>query len=365
MKLNKWITISIFALMAILLAACGDSASTAAKNDSEAAKSEATNTGTASEQDLPEEVNIGYFEYIDDNLIVKQQGWLEDELSKLGVKLNWISFQAGRDANNALISKSIDMQISIGDPPVSIAVSSGIPYEIFWTGQTVGEAEALVAKNGAGISKISDLKGKRIATTSASTSHYSLLSALQLNGLTAADVQIVDLTPPDILAAWQRGDIDAAYTWDPGLTELLKDGTKLISSAELATKGHPTGTYGVVHNEFGEKYPQIVELYIEQLIRAQKLYAENPAETAKIWAEALKISEEDAAKQAKGSNWITPEQQLSDTFLGTTGNIGKTAESLKKIGDFLVEQQSIPTQSEVSKYEAIINPSYLENLVNQ
>ncbi len=365
MKLEKWITVTVFVLMATLLVACGDSGSNATNNESEVAKSESANKATELEQDLPEEVNIGYFEYIDDSLIVKQQGWLEEELNKLGVKLNWVSFQAGRDANNALLSKSIDIQISIGDPPVSIAVSSGIPYEIFWTGQTVGEAEALVVKNDSGISTISDLKGKRIATTSASTSHYSLLSALQLNGLTAADVQIVDLTPPDILSAWHRGDIDAAYTWDPGLTELLKDGTKVISSAELATKGHPTGTYGVVHKEFGEKYPQIVELYIEQLIRAQDLYAENPDEAAKIWAEALQITEEDAAKQAKGSNWITPDQQLSNTFLGTSGDIGDTAQSLKKIGDFLVEQQSIPTESEVSKYEAIINPSYLETVVNK
>ena len=359
---KHWITITFLALMTILLVACNNS-----KSVGTTSKAETTNTAAkaGAKEELPKTVNIGFFEYIDDNLIVKQQGWLEEKLSKLGVNVNWVAFQAGRDANNALLSKSIDIQIGIGDPPVSIAVSSKIPYEIFGAGQTVGEAEALAVKKDKGISKITDLKGKRIATTAASTSHYSLLSALEINGLKAADVQIIDLTPPEILSAWKRGDIDAAYTWDPGLTELLKDGTKLISSADLAKQGHPTGTYGVVRKGFGEKYPKIVELYIEQLIRAQKLYAENPDEAAKIWSEALQITKEDAAKQAKGSNWLTPQQQLSDTFLGTKDNIGNTAKSLKKIGDFLVDQQSIPAKSEVPSYEAIINPTYLESVINK
>lgn len=363
MKMKNWGTITLFTLIFMLLVACGNSESTNISTERTSTETDSKNTNT--EQDLPDVVNIGYFESIDDSLLVKQQGWLEDELNKLGVKLNWVSFQAGRDANNAIVSKSIDMQISIGDPPVSIAVSSNVPYEIFWAGQTVGEAEALAVKNNAGITSFEELKGKRIATTVTSTSHYSLLSALQLNGLTASDVQIVDLAAPDILSAWQRGDIDAAYTWDPVLTELLKDGKTLISSSDLATEGHPTGTYGVVHTEFGKKYPEIVELYIKQLIRAQQLYAENPDEAAKIWAEALNIPEEEAVKQAKGSNWLTPEKQLSETFLGTTGSIGNTAQSLKKIGDFLVDQQSIQKKSEVSVYEEIINPSYLENVVNK
>ncbi|WP_222928593.1 aliphatic sulfonate ABC transporter substrate-binding protein [Oceanobacillus piezotolerans] len=358
MRLKKWSALLLFILIATLVAACGNAKSTGTAGSESASDAE-------SEQDLPEVLNIGYFEYIDDSLIVKQQGWLEEELNQLGVEVNWISFQTGRDANNALLSKAIDIQIGIGDPPVSIAVESKTPYEIFWAGQTVGEAEALVTKKDSGIDRIEDLKGKRVATTIASTSHYSLLSALQLNGLTEADVQIVDLTAPDILSAWQRGDIDAAYTWDPILTEILKDGTRLISSADLAEQRHPTGTYGVVHTEFGEKYPKIVELYIKQLIRAQQLYTENPDEAAKLWAEGLHISEEEAAKQAKGSIWLTPEQQLSKDFLGTSGNIGNTAESLKKIGDFLVDQKSLTTKLEVSSYEAIINPVYLENVVNK
>ena len=63
-------------------------------------------------------------------------------------------------------------------------------------------------------------------------------------------MNIIDLEPQDILAAWTRGDIDAAYTWLPTLAELKKTGKTLVSSRELATAGKPTagprrGVHGV------------------------------------------------------------------------------------------------------------------------
>ena len=59
-------------------------------------------------------------------------------------------------------------------------------------------------------------------------------------GLSPRDVQLIDLQPQAILAAWERGDIDAAYTWLPTLDELRKTGKDLITSRQLATDGKPT-----------------------------------------------------------------------------------------------------------------------------
>ena len=78
----------------------------------------------------------------------------------------------------------------------------------------------------------SGLIGKKIATPFASTAHYSLLNALKLNGISEKDVELLDMQPADIYAAWQRGDIDAAYVWEPTLANLLSDGKILLSSAD-------------------------------------------------------------------------------------------------------------------------------------
>ncbi len=55
------------------------------------------------------------------------------------------------------------------------------------------------------ITKPEDLIGKRIAVPFISTTHYSLLSALKHWGIKPGQVQIINLQPPAIIAAWQRG----------------------------------------------------------------------------------------------------------------------------------------------------------------
>ncbi len=311
----------------------------------------------------PKTVSIGYFTGNDDNVLVKENGWLEEALSPYGVEVKWVNFQAGREMNNAMLAKSIDFSGGIGDPPVAIAAASNIPYEVFWISSVIGESEALVAKNSSNITSIADLKGKKIATTVSSTSHYSLLSALELNGLSPTDVNIIDLTPPDIVAAWERGDIDAAYTWDPNLSKLYADGTKLISSKDLAAQGAPTSGYDIVRTEFAQKYPQVVKAYIDALIKAHALYTNDPDTAGELWAKANSITKEDALLQAKGTVWLTAEQQLTADYLGTSAQKGKTVDSIKKIGDFLVDQKSLDSKLDASAYDKYVNPSYLENAI--
>ena len=124
-----------------------------------------------------------------------------------------------------------------------------IAYKVPWIHDVIGAAESLVVKNDSGVTDFTGLVGKKVGTPFGSTAHYSLLAALELNGVDPTKVKIVDLQPPDILAAWQRGDIDAAYVWNPTLAELKKDGTVLITSEELAKQGKLTADLAIVTND--------------------------------------------------------------------------------------------------------------------
>ncbi|MDX7421526.1 ABC transporter substrate-binding protein, partial [Klebsiella pneumoniae] len=81
-----------------------------------------------------------------------------------------------------------------------------LPIEVFLLASQLGNSEALVVKKN--ITKPEDLIGKRIAVPFISTTHYSLLAALKHWGIKPGQVQIINLQPPAIIAAWQRGDID-------------------------------------------------------------------------------------------------------------------------------------------------------------
>ena len=190
-------------------------------------------------------IRIGYQTFPSGDLIVKNRRWLEDALPNYHIK--WTKFDSGADVNTAFIAKELDFG-ALGSSPVARGLSAplNIPYKVAFVLDVADDNEALVTRNGSGIDTIPQLKGKRIATPFASTAHYSLLAALSQNGLSANDVQLVDLQPQAILAAWERGDIDAAYTWLPTLDQLRKTGTDLITSRQLAKDGKPTLDLGAV-----------------------------------------------------------------------------------------------------------------------
>jgi len=88
----------------------------------------------------------------------------------------------------------------------------------------------IVAKRSAGISKLADLKGKRVVTPRNTSAHYHLVALLRSAGLLESDVTIVSAPATAMAAAVAKGDADAISMWEPesqNTVELL--GTDAIS----------------------------------------------------------------------------------------------------------------------------------------
>lgn len=306
--------------------------------------------------DAPKVVNIGTQQLADDERIAIEKGFFEEEI---GVKVNIIEFQAG-DLRNALVSKDIDFAL-LGSASAALGIASGMDIEMIWIHDIIGESERLVSKNGSNINSIQDIVGKKIATPFATTTHYSLLKALELNGISEKDITLLDMQMPEVNAAWQRGDLDAAYAWDPTLSNLLKDGKTIITSADMAKKGVVTSDVEVVRREFAKKYPDIVTKYIKALNKSVNLYNENEAEAVKIISNALEITQEEAKKQMEGTIWLTVEQQLDSAYFGTSDKKGDLVSSLKDVADFLYKQKSLISEPKLSTFEEAVNPLYIEN----
>ncbi|MEN0106107.1 MAG: ABC transporter substrate-binding protein, partial [Pseudomonas sp.] len=131
-------------------------------------------------------------------------------------KIDWRKFDSGAEVITAVASG--DVQIGyVGSSPLAAAATRQLPVQTFLIATQIGAAEALVARNGAGINSPQDLVGKKVAVPFVSTGHYSLLAALKHWNIDPKKVEIINLAPPAIIAAWQRGDIDATYVWDPAL----------------------------------------------------------------------------------------------------------------------------------------------------
>ena len=117
-------------------------------------------------------------------------------------------------------------------------------------------------RNGSGINSLADLKGKKLAAAPVSTDHYQLLALIKSLGLTEKDVQVFAIPQPEIVAGYNRGDLDGGFVWDPALTELKKNGKVLITSKEVAEKGAPTFSAWVATRAFAKDNPDFLKILL-------------------------------------------------------------------------------------------------------
>ncbi len=305
--------------LSVGLSACG--------SDSD---SGAATTGTAADT-APAKITIGYQLIPNGDLIVKNKKWLEDALPN--TTIDWKQFDSGGSVNEAFAAGSLDIGLA-GSSPVSRGLSQGISYQVPWIHDVIGSAEALVAKKG--ITSVADLTGKKVAVPLASTTHYTLLAALRDAGVDPAKVEIVDAEPADIVAAWKRGDIDAAYVWNPSLATLKADGgTVITDSAEQAKAGHTTYDLAVVSTRFAAEHPAAVRTWVAQQDRAVKLFRSDPDDASAAIAAELNLKPAEALAQAKDLVFLTAEEQAGADYLG--GTVGKdlftTATFNKDVGE--------------------------------
>jgi taurine transport system substrate-binding protein len=334
------VALLLAALLAIGLVACGsedDGGSPTAAADAPAAST----TGAAATPSAPEKITIAYQAIPNGDLVVKNGRWLEQAFPDS--EIEWKLFDSGGTVNEAVAAGSVDIGLA-GSSPVARGLSTPIEYQVPWIHDVIGRAEALVVKEN--IASIEDLRGKTIATPLASTSHYSLLAALDRAGLSERDVDVIDAEPDDIYAAWSRGDIDGAYVWNPNLARIVADGGRiLITSEDLSREGRTTYDLAVVTNDFASEHPDAVTTWVAQQDRAVRLIQDSPDEAATAIAAELNISPEEARAQLGDLIFLTAAQQAAPDYLGggVARNLFATAEFNQRLGQ-------IPAIQEESKY---------------
>ncbi|GMB79907.1 taurine ABC transporter substrate-binding protein [Shinella zoogloeoides] len=308
-----------------------------------AALAMAASLGAAHAADVT--LNIGYQPIVEPSRVPQADGTYE---KATGAKINWQKFDGGADVIAAIASGSLDIGY-VGSSPLAAAASRELPIETIFIVGLISEAEALAVKS---IDKPEDLAGKKIATPFVSTAHYSLLTALKHWNVDPKSVEILNLRPPEIAAAWERGDIDGAYVWDPVLAQLKKSGKVLATSADVAEWGGPTFDAWIVSKKFAEEHPDVVTAFVKVTGDATAAYRADPDAWNATSPEAEKIARLTGAKQdevpalLKGYIFPTLEEQAGEKLLG-----GGTVKAVADTSAFLLEQGKIPAAlSDYSPY---------------
>lgn len=305
------------------------------------------------------EVVIGY----QDMVLPWRYAQETQELEKrTGYKVSYKKIGSGAEVVQALAAGAIDIG-EAGSSPFTAALSQGVPIEIFWILDNINQAEALVARNGSGVSQVSDLRGKKIALPHASTTHFHTLVALELAGVKPKEVQILNLRPPEVLAAWERGDIDATFIWDPVLRQVKQNGTVLVSSGDIAREtGKATFDALAVSRRFAKNNDAFLQEFVRILAQNDEQYVNNVAAWTTDSAPVQALAKWTGAEPATVPDslalygFIPAAEQAGPQWLGGGGESG-VARSLYATAQFLKQQGTIATV--LTDYSSGINPRWV------
>lgn len=256
--------------------------------------------GHAVAADKVDEVKIDFAYYNPVSLVLKEKGWLEDELKKDGIKVRWVHSLGSNKALEFLNAKGLDFGSSAGAAAL-LARINGNPVKSVYI-YSKPEWTALVTPNGSAIQKVTDLKGKRIAATRGTDPHIFLIRTLAENGLTEKDVKIVLLQHQDGRLALSKGDVDAWAGLDPLMAQ-----AELDENARLFYRNADINTWGVLNTreDFATDHPELVSKVLQVYEKARAFALANPAELKRIIGGQAKLSEAVATRQLERTDLST------------------------------------------------------------
>ena len=303
--------------------------------------------GTAQAAD----VNVGY------QLVYGPWKTQMERLKKEGLggkSIEFFKFTSGTEVINAMASGSVDISLN-GSSPTAAGYSRGVDLQVIYIYDNINDAEALVVNDK--VVAPQDLKGKTIAVPFGSTTHFHMMFALEQLGISPREVNVIDMSPPDMVAAWERGDIDGGFVWDPALGRMKEMGRVLLSSGDLSNWGKATFDAMVARAAFTKENPEFTCQWVKMVAEADADYRANPngygpgTENAMAIAKAVSGQEDQVGGVLALYDYPTLEEQVSGMWLG-----GGVAAALKATSEFLMEQGKI--DKVLASYDGASNAAF-------
>ncbi|WP_341674775.1 ABC transporter substrate-binding protein [Niveibacterium sp. SC-1] len=243
--------------------------------------------------------------------VAQRDRYIERELEKDGIEVQWIFFKGqGPAVNEAISNNQLDFT-TLGDLPSIIGRSVGLDTRLVLVTGSRSEVYA-AARPGSGIRSIADLRGKRVAFNKGTASQLAVNRILAAKGLSEKDIRVVNMEPASYKAAFLAGDVDVIF----GSLDLIN--LRDQSKAEIIydSKKDPVATssgHVLVNQKFAAAYPQITQRVVTALVRAAHWSSldQNRDEVFKLWGSAGSVPEATYRREYEG---IPLAQRLSPIF---------------------------------------------------
>ncbi|GLW12218.1 ABC transporter substrate-binding protein [Microtetraspora sp. NBRC 13810] len=244
------------------------------------------------------------------------------QLDGLPYKVTWSQFTSGPPILEAINAGSLDFG-AVGNAPPVFAAAAKSKITIVGVAEKGLGGQAIVVPPGSPIKTPADLRGKAIAVAKGSSANFHLLAVLSKEGLTFADIKPQYLQPPDALAAFSSGKIDAWAIWDPYTAQaesqakarILVDGEGYANGFEFQITGQEALADKAKAEALGD--------YVSRIRKAHTWANSHPDEWAKVFSELSGLPEPVVAAAVRRGGFtdlplddqvIAREQQVADAF---------------------------------------------------
>lgn len=213
------------------------------------------------------------------HMIAIKKGWFRDAgFAEVTTK----TFTGGALAGEALVGGEIALWTPGNLPPISMT-HSGVPIVVLGTNCLAMAADKLVARKDANVHKPEDLYRTRIGLLQGSTASADLYYLAKHYNLDDKRLQVVNMPPPEQLAAMNSGNVQAMLCWEPWGYNATKGGGDLVHTGLVsgfdANKGKDvqisyTRSIFVASQEFVRKNPIATRRLMDVLLRGQRYVAD-------------------------------------------------------------------------------------------
>lgn len=274
-------------------------------------------------QTWPQQLNITYVKapFNIQNIVMKNQGLLEKEFAKEGIKINWIPIKAGLNQVRGMAAGEIDMVAAMNTSTLLIANSAGNRIVIVDGVAHPDDTFAIVAKPE--VKNIVDLKGRQIVGPKGTVLHHLLSAALKSSGIEMKDVKWVSMNLPASLTTLLGGRADAALLAAGGILVSEKAGFHVLAKAKGLIE---TNLVLAARGDFAKEYPDVVRRVAKVNREALQWALTNKSQAIALGAKELQLSKEDAAKLFEWSHFYSDLTQ-------------KDIDALQNSQRFLLEQK--------------------------
>lgn len=256
--------------------------------------------------------------------------------AKHGLAVNQTLFATGREAMQALLGGQADVA-EVAPTPLVLAAFAGQPVRTFAVLARWSKWRVLVRVD-RGIANAGQLKGKKVGIAVGTSSDLAFSYFLDQNGISKSSVEIVNVSPPDMIPALESGSVDAINIWQPFTYEAE---TRLGSRIRGLSYTFTNNYLLLTTNEVAAKNPELLRRTLAVVKDADKFLA-GDREKAIAWT-----------AKAAGMKPETLKAVWAETELGTAAPDARVLEEMQHFADFAVKNKLVKEGAKTPDLKAL------------